>query len=533
MNNTAKRFFKFILILLGLSICFNCEKEYLIKGPYLQNVTMSQVTIIWETAKPMDSQVDYGLSSDLGKSVRSDERVTLHEITLTNLEPEEHYYYQIKSCKTGKRMRLPDITISATGTFQTAVYPNTSFRFIVYGDSRSNPGMHGELAQRMLEVEPDFIINTGDLVRNGKKYASWGTEFFKPLESAIAHIPIYPCLGNHEKNSKYYFDFFSLPQNESWYSFDYGNAHFIALDSNVPYEFDSEQYQWLVEDLKSNDSVWKFVYFHHPPYSSGNHKSNLAIRDALAPLFMKYGVGIVFNGHEHIYERTRPIGYFSMGAVSDAIPLSNYPVENATARNDLTPPALLPGTSPRELQPVTYIVTGGGGAPLYNITPSQWTAFVAKVHHFCLFKVFGETIDAVVYDNKGRAVETFTIEKKNGRYSKEYLAETIYYENIEFMRFVARHVEYVRLDAGRIEKMSADGLISADAANVLTYVVERKPIFLLAPICNGVRSDSLMRARGKNLMLAAAVPWLFPPPPKASRKPFLKIGYGYKQNGRR
>jgi len=515
MNNIAKRLFKFVLILLGVGICFNCEKEYLIKAPYLQNVTMSQITIIWETAEPMDSRVDYGLSSDLGKCVRSDEKVTLHEITLTNLEPEERYYYRITSCNAGERTRYPDVTISATGTFQTAVYPNTSFRFVVYGDSRSSPKMHGKLARRMLEVEPDFIINTGDLVRNGKKYALWKKEFFKPLENAIAHIPIYPCLGNHEKNSKYYFDFFSLPHNESWYSFNYGNAHFIALDSNVPYEPDSEQYQWLVEDLKSNDSVWKFVFFHHPPYSSGKHKSYLKIRDAWVPLFMKYGVGMVFNGHEHIYERTKPIGSFSTPASGYAISTSNYTTENTTARDNFTSPAFLLSTSLRELQPVTYIVTGGGGAPLYNITPSQWTAFAAKANHFCLFKVFGETIDAVVYDNKGRAVETFTIEKKDGRYSKEYLAKTMYYEDIEFMRFVAENAEYVRLDTGRMRKMIANGLISEDVAGELTDVVERKPIFLLAPICNGVRPDSPMHARGKNLLLAAAVPWLFPPPPKS------------------
>jgi len=528
MDYIVKRYFNFVLILLGLGGLLNCEREYLIKGPYLQNATMSQVTIAWETAKPMDSQVDYGLSSHLGQSVRSDEQVKLHEITLTNLEPEEHYCYQIKSCNIGRGMFSSEVTVSAAGTFQTAVYPNTSFRFAVYGDSRSNPEMHGTLAERMLEMEPDFIINTGDLVKDGKEYESWETEFFKPLKDVIAHIPIFPCLGNHENNSKYYFDFFSLPYNESWYSFDYGNAHFIALDSNAPYKPGSEQYQWLVEELKRNDSVWKFVYFHHPPYSSGKHKSDLAIRDAWTPLFMRYGVDIVFNGHEHIYERTKPIGYFSA-------PTKIYPMltkgyvtstkgyataESMLANYGLTMPMLSSRAFQQESQPVTYVVTGGGGASLYDITPSQWTASAAKVNHFCLFKVFGETIEAVVYDNKGRAVDTFTIEKKDGRYSEEYLSEMIYYENIEFMRFVAENIEYVRLDAGRLEKMIADGIISEYVADELSDVAKRRTIFLLAPICNGVRPDSPMHTRGRRLMLATAVPWLFPPPPKESRKPF-------------
>ena len=535
----------------------------MIKGPYLQNVTRSQVTIIWETAEAMDSQVDYGLSRHLGKgpsgkswtprflsggvsttefghpltfrvgvkSVRSDEKVTLHEITLANLEPEERYHYQIKSCSTGG-MLSANVTVSATGAFQTAVYPNTSFSFVVYGDSRSNPEMHGELAQRMLEVEPDFIINTGDLVKNGKEYELWETEFFTPLETLISHIPIYPCLGNHEKKSKYYFNFFSLPHNESWYSFDYGNARFIALDSNVPYKPDSEQYQWLVAELKKNDSIWKFVYFHHPPYSSGKHKSDLAIRDSWAPLFMRYGVDVVFNGHEHIYERTKPVGYafaptefYPVSTRYHIMPTEGYATAaNTLAKYGITPPVLFPGALPQKLHPVTYIVTGGGGAPLYNITPSQWTASAAKVNHFCLFKVFGATIDAVVYDNKGRAVDTFTIEKKDGRYSKEYLSEMIYHENIEFMRFIAENIEYVRFDVGHVKKMIANGIISEYVADKLADVAERKPLFLLAPICNGIRPDSPMRTRGKRLMLAAAVPWLFPLPSKAvakeSQKPF-------------
>ena len=139
-----------------------------------------------------------------------------------------------------------------------------------------------------------------------------------------------------------------LSRSEAYYSFDIGDAHFIALNSYLPFEPGSPQYRWLDEDLKgAADYKWKFVFLHDPFYSTGKHGSNINERRILCPLFEKGGVAIVFAGHDHLYERTENI------------------------------------------KGVTYIVTGGGGAPLYDAIKTDWSAAIDDTHHFCKVRIEG------------------------------------------------------------------------------------------------------------------------------------------------
>ena len=394
MHILKYNFYLIACLLLSISLT-SCGNKITIE-PYLQNVSREHITIMWETKEESESRVDYGITPDLDLFALDEKKGDSHEITLSQLKPNTLYYYRVSGGISTKK-----------GTFFTGSDYDAFFRFAVYGDSRSNPDIHKKLAQGILAQNPDLILHVGDMVSDGSRKDKWGKQFFKPLSDVIAHIPIFPCFGNHEKKSEFYFRYFSLPGNESWYSFDYGNSHFIALDSNSEYRRGSKQYRWLRRDLRKSRARWKFVFFHHPPYNSGAHKSLLPLRDALTPLFRKYGVDMVFSGHAHTYERT-------------------YPIK-----------ALVKPKS----HPITYIVTGGGGAKLHKITPGLWTANSALEHHFCLVEISGDELTFTTLDEHHQILDTFSINKSQGRYKvremrngKPRIVDVIPHEHIEFER---------------------------------------------------------------------------------------------------
>lgn len=357
------------------------------KGPYLQNVGKNRITIMWETLYEEKSRIDYGVTKDYDLFVENAREVELHEVTLRPLRPNTRYYYRVSSGLTTK-----------TGSFKTAPDHNAPFKFVVYGDSRNDPDMHREIARGILKAEPDLIMHVGDLVNNGKKDYQWESQFFEPLRDVINHIPVFPALGNHEANARKYFDLFSLPNNESWYSFNYSNCHFTVLDTNKKYAKGSDQYKWLKNDLAKAKTKWKFVFFHHPPYGSGTyHGSTLKVRNVLTPLFRKHGVDIVFSGHHHIYERSYPIG-------------SAFETKSS---------------------PVTYVITGGGGGPLHKIIPNIWTVTVDKLNNFCVVEVNGDKLDLEALDVNRKKLDDLSIVKSEGKYQK-YLETAMYYEQMEF-----------------------------------------------------------------------------------------------------
>ena len=104
---------------------------------------------------------------------------------------------------------------------------------------------------------------------------------------------------------------------ERFYTFKKGDARFFVLDSNY---MDQPQIKWLERELAGSNDRWKVAYFHHPLYSSGaKHGSEVDLRVLVEPLFTKYGVDVVFAGHEHFYERIKPqkgIYHFTVGGAA-------------------------------------------------------------------------------------------------------------------------------------------------------------------------------------------------------------------------
>ena len=317
----------------------------IIKGPYLQFNRHEEMIVLWETDVPGPSRVDYGPTAEFGHHVDQTAPVTLHQVALQALEPETTYHYRIQTQDAQ----------AGPFTFHTAVADSASFAFAVFGDSRTSPEQSAGVGRQMAGHQPHFLLHSGDLVSNGTIYEQWEEQFFSPLGEALAHIPFFPVLGNHEQNSEHFYDFFP---SGPWYSFDCGNARFIALDTNAAsggFEPGTEQHAWLERTLAETSALWRVVWFHHPPYSSGNHGPSVTQREALAPLLEKYQVDVIFNGHDHIYERSFPM--------------------QANRREDESG--------------IIYVVTGGGGAPLYPVDAGDWTAFATSVHHCCIVSVDG------------------------------------------------------------------------------------------------------------------------------------------------
>jgi predicted phosphodiesterase len=332
--------------------------QIIVRGPYLQSVTPSSVWVVWDTAAAAIGRVAYGPTPALGITASQEQPEAHHEVQLTGLAPGSVYYYSVNQ--------------GETASFHSAPAPGVMpFRFAVLGDTRTGNQVHQAIVGQIVSTAPDFVIHTGDLAASGNDPVQWQT-FFDIEEPLLRTAPLYPTLGNHEDNTANYYASFHLPGNEAWYAFDYGNARFICLkvDDNpasVPYP-DEEQMTWLEQQLASNTASWLIVYFHISMYTSrGEDALQTGLRERLEPLFQRYGVDIVFTGHNHSYERL---------------------LENG----------------------ITQIVTAGGGAPLYALNnPEPGSQVRASRYNFVLVDVSDDRLSAQAIDQNGDVIDRFQL----------------------------------------------------------------------------------------------------------------------------
>jgi predicted phosphodiesterase len=195
--------------------------------------------------------------------------------------------------------------------------PN-SVRFAIIGDSGTGDRPQYEVAQQMMTFRRDFpfdfVLMLGDNIYGSKTAADFKRKFEDPYQSMrAAGVKFYASLGNHDHTAERLYKPFNM-DGQRYYTFKKGNVQFFALDSNY---MDPAQLEWLDRQLSGSDATWKICYFHHPLYSHGKfHGSDLDLRAQLEPMLTKYGVDVVLNGHEHVYERVNPqqgINYFVLG----------------------------------------------------------------------------------------------------------------------------------------------------------------------------------------------------------------------------
>ena len=207
---------------------------------------------------------------------------------------------------------LASVAVSA-GAWQSLTLPmkEGSVRFAVIGDSGTGGSAQQRVAQQIVASRArfpfDFALMLGDNLYGGEDPGDYEKKFERPYKPLLdAGVKFYAALGNHDDPAQRFYKPFNM-NGERYYSFKPpkgDGVRFFALDSNY---MSKEQLAWLEKELAASGSDWKICFFHHPIYSSGDrHGSDEALREQVEPLFVKYGVSVVFTGHEHFYERLKP-----------------------------------------------------------------------------------------------------------------------------------------------------------------------------------------------------------------------------------
>lgn len=322
----------FISIVFSSVNTFAQKKEAkLLIQPFLQDASPNSIKVVWETSLGEESTVEWGVSpkvknrtSGKSHSINFTES-RIHEVEIKGLKRFTKYYYRVR---TGR-------IVSDVFQFKTPPFADDeeSFNIVAMSDMQydsQNPDKFSEMVTdgvlQYLQKEFEgtlpnnlaMVMLPGDLVENGAKYHQWKNHFFDPAQKLFSNVPVYPVPGNHERNSLFYFKYFSLPENgtaafaEHWYYKDYGNTRIIGLDSNEGYRDISAQLEWLKTLLKetAEESSIDFVFaqLHHP------HKSELWIpgetdfAGKVVKLLEAFSTNsgkpsIHFFGHTHGYSR--------------------------------------------------------------------------------------------------------------------------------------------------------------------------------------------------------------------------------------
>lgn len=354
-----------MLVLITAAVLFgtvspkvNAASANLVWKPYLQQLSSSGVHITWTTKSGSNAVVRYSRDQSyaISKSGSSRTLNTLgtrrHHVTLSGLQANTTYYYRVYTDGA-------NLLGSETLSFRTAPSTGTStaFSFLAFGDFGKNTDSQRSLRDQMQRDSFRFMVTTGDNAYDAGRYSEFDTKVFQIYRSIFSKAGIFPTLGNHDYSTSSgapYLDLFSLSTNawrssdkERYYSFDFGNVHVVALDSNTPLNVSdsaasNDMLDWLRQDLSQTRQRWKIVALHHSPYSTGSHGSDSRVRSKLVPIFEKYGVDLVLSGHDHIYQRSKP--------------LRNGNVTTASNGG------------------ITYVVTGAGSAANYGCGNASWVA---------------------------------------------------------------------------------------------------------------------------------------------------------------
>ncbi len=346
-------------------------------GPYVQRMADDEVTISWST---FEGNTKIGIADSTTQTISQYKQ---HKSIVTRLQPNTTYNYDV----------LNDGTSNGQGTFTTFPEEIEPFHFAVLGDTRSRHDVHQKIVNRIIGEDPLFVVNTGDLVGNGNNMNDW-EHFFRINDQLMRHTPYYTVLGNHEHDSDNYYNFFSMPGNEAYYFFTVGDALFVVLDmegehfsapeymseesadafwANISIEYFKEEKQWLENLLTLNaDAGYIFVFFHPTFYSIKSSRVEEAEqrRAFWGDIFERHGVNAVLNGHDHYYHHAEHGG-------------------------------------------THYIVTAGGGAPLYDTDAIQpETVKYQKIEHYMRIDVGLENAKMTAVDINGETIEEIITEKR-------------------------------------------------------------------------------------------------------------------------
>ena len=353
--------FPAVVLLLRVAVAQSGAGGKIAGGPYVVNVSSRSATVMWLVE---DGQVSLG--SAPGKADKTAPVLRPQKVTLTGLRPGNTYFYEAFPGESGN------------GSFKTPPSGPAAFQFVVYGDTRTRHDAHRSVIAGILKhAEPDFIMHTGDLVADGNDSSLWPV-FFEIEGQLLRKAAFFPALGNHERNASNYYGYMD---GKAYYSFDWGNAHFTVINSDLENAaptkaereaFWQQQTRWLEHDLDSaQGSGLRFVFAHHPPMTAVKRRQgDNPHMAALEPLFEKYRLTGAFFGHDHNYQH-----YLKDG--------------------------------------IHYFITGGGGAPLYDVDspPAGITRKVASTENFIVVKVDGNAAHVEALKPDGELLDAVDLQQ--------------------------------------------------------------------------------------------------------------------------
>ncbi|MHA8067189.1 metallophosphoesterase [Aquirufa sp. ROCK2-A2] len=420
--------------------------QNIVRGPFLQMAGSHQMTVKFRTNTTSIAKVY--IQNQLGNSKLfvANKSTTDHTFVLDSLQPNTKYYYQIGF---SENMSIKD----STYFFTTAPVSNSTdkIRFGVIADmypGATQVKVFESFKKWKSNQDFQFLLTLGDNVYSGATDADYQKNFFNVYANGnvLKQVPLFTALGNHDYDGVGnriqdspiipYFSNFNLPSqaelggvpsgSEAYYSFDYGNIHLISLDTEGfgkdgkrLIDDNSDQLNWLLADLAKSKSTWKIVYFHHPPFTKGTYDSDVVpiltlIRQKLVPIFEKFKVDLVLNGHSHVYERSKPITNFT-GISPEFDPKIHWSQTNS-GKYDGTAnscPYFFSSIDSTK-NGVLYVVNGVGGATGTRKADAPhkiMEVMVDKLGGFMNFEVQGNRLNAQFFDENGINADRFTIFK--------------------------------------------------------------------------------------------------------------------------
>lgn len=400
-----------------------------VRGPYLQMGDSDTMVVRWRTDVATNSRVQFGTSQGSLAFTASNSSVsTEHEVVVNGLNPLTRYYYNVGDSSS----------VHASGSsyyFETSPMAGdaVSTRIWVIGDAGT--GTSGQAAVYNAyrtftgSTYTDLWLMLGDNAYNNGTDAEYQSKLFNMYPELLRQTPVWSTLGNHDGYSADsatqtgpYYNMHTFPRNgevggvasgtEAYYSFDYGNIHFIVLDSyDTSRSTSGAMMNWMQADLANNTADWLIAFWHHPPYSKGSHNSDteselIDMRQNFLPVLENYGVDLVLAGHSHSYERSRFIdGHYGSSSTYN----SSYAIDGGSGRPDGTGAYVKNGSQPHA--GAVYSVVGASGQasggslnhPAMYISLNELGSMVIDLN--------GQTMDVKYLNNNGTVRDYFTITK--------------------------------------------------------------------------------------------------------------------------
>ena len=424
-----------------------------VRGPYLQIGTPSSMIVRWRTDGFTDTKLSYGLAvDDLTETITNETLTTEHEVLISGLDSNTKYFYEIGNSN------MTFVGNDADHFFKTSPPKGSDepVRIWVIGDSGrcavDNQGctdvdavMEEYLAWAAENggAQADIILMLGDNAYNDGTDSEHTRGLFEPLTKVLRNHVLWPSPGNHEfgasdspTQSGPYYDAFTLPTaaeagglasgTEAYYSFDYGNVHFVALDShdtdrtapqnpttNICPDDGSggAMYSWLCEDLAATTQDWIFTYWHHPPYTKGSHDSDaesqlVEMRERFSPVIEYFGSDLNLTGHSHSYERSVLMdGHYGLSSTYDPeVHAKDSDNGNPADDNDYQ-------KEDGSNQGMVYSVVGSSSFNQGGLTQHPIMAYWVNIEGSMIIDVNGSQLDGSFVDFEGVVHDQFRIVK--------------------------------------------------------------------------------------------------------------------------